>query len=135
MAIRYYWQDDEKTLIRYELEGSWTWDELYGVLYEALQEIQAVGHRVDAIIDLRNTNNVPGAGLTNLKRISELNPSNSELSVFVTSSAFLRSLYEMGSRIHQGVARHYRIVPTMDEAEALIAESRRVASSDSAADD
>jgi hypothetical protein len=135
MVIRYYWQDDEKTLIRYELEGSWTWDEMYQVLYEAREEILAIDHRVDAIIDLRNTHNVPAAGLTHIKRVSDLNTPNTVLSVFVTSSGFFRSLYEMAARIHKKVAQHYRIVSTIEEAEALIAASRQAGSSEPTGDD
>ena len=60
MPVRVYWEDDSHTLVRYEFEGNWTWDELYPAYYQAIEMEKSVTHRVDVIMDMRQAGKDPG---------------------------------------------------------------------------
>ena len=97
MPIRVYWVDTEQTILRYDFEGRWTWDEFYPAYYEAIAMENAVSHRVDIILDMRTSHMIPANALLHMKNFSEKQPPNVGLSVFVTSNAFVIALYNTAS--------------------------------------
>src|SRR5688500_12595515 len=100
MSVRAYWQDEGKTLVRYDFEGAWTWSELYAAYYEAIAMERSVEHRVDVILDMTTSGPIPANALLHLKNFSEKQPPNIGLSIIVTSSQFVRSLYQVGTKFY-----------------------------------
>jgi hypothetical protein len=126
MAIQVYWEDDSKTIVRYDFEGTWTWDDLYKVFYQALAMETSVSHRVDVILDMRQSGRIPHNALTHIKNISDKEPPNIGLSVFVTSNRFLISLYNVGIKFYNKIGYYFRLTSTIEEAHALIAQDREL---------
>ena len=124
MAVSVQWFDEEKTLLKYEFIGIWTWEEFYPVLDEAHAMANSVAHRVDAICDFRSTTSLPENALANLKKITEKAPPNSGLSVFVTTSRFLTLMYDTAVKFYPKTKQFFVVAPTMDEAHACIREAR-----------
>lgn len=127
MPIRVYWEDADKTIVRYDFQGVWTWDDLYAVYYEAIAMENSVPHRVDIILDMRASQRIPGNALLHIKNISEKQPPNVGLSIFVTSNAFITSMYNMAIKVYGKIAYYFRLVKTPEEAHAMIAAARREA--------
>ena len=100
MPIRVYWDDPEKTIVRYDFEGNWTWDELYKVYYQAIAMETSVPYRVDIILDMRLSGRIPGNVLLHIKNFSEKQPPNVGLSIFVTTNAFITSLYHTATKFY-----------------------------------
>jgi hypothetical protein len=128
MPIQVYWEDTERTIVRYDFQGVWTWDDLYGVYYQAIAMETSVTHRVDIILDMRSGSRIPANALLHIKNLSEKQPSNVGLSIFVTSNAFIISMYNMAIKVYGKIAYYFRLVNTLDAAHAMIDTARREAS-------
>jgi hypothetical protein len=125
MPVTVFWEDPEKTVVRYDFQGSWTWDELYAVYYEAIGMEKSVTHRVDVILDMSTSSRIPGNAILHVKNLAEKQPSNMGISVFVTRNPFIVSMYNMAVRVYGKVAFYFRIAKTLDEAHAMIATARQ----------
>lgn len=124
MPIRIYWEDSDQTIIRYVFEGRWTWDELYGVYYQAIEMENSVTQRVDIILDMRTSGFIPANALLHMKNFSEKQPPNVGISIFVTSNAFVAALYATAIKFYAKIAFYFRLVKTLDEAHAMIVSTR-----------
>lgn len=124
MGIRVYWEDEAHTIVRYDFEGRWTWEELYPVYDEAIAMETSVPYRVDVILDMRRSQGVPGNALSHLKNISDKQPTNIGLSIFVTENKFLLALYSVGCKFYYKIPYYFQVVPTIEAAHAMIAKSR-----------
>jgi hypothetical protein len=49
MPITVNWDNDAKTVIRYDFEGHWNWDEFRAAANEAFVFTRSVQHRVDRL--------------------------------------------------------------------------------------
>jgi hypothetical protein len=127
MPIQIYWEDTEKTIVRYDFQGAWTWDDLYAVYYQAIDMETSVPHRVDIILDMRTSQRIPGNALLHIKNIAEKQPPNVGLSIFVTTNAFITSMYNMAIKVYGKIAYYFRLVSTLDDAHAMIENARRPA--------
>lgn len=127
MPIQLYWEDTEKTIVRYDFQGAWAWDDLYAVYYQAIEMETSVPHRVDIILDMRSGSRIPANALLHIKNLSEKQPPNVGLSIFVTSNAFVTSMYNMAIKVHRKIAFYFRLVNTLDDAHAMIERARHEA--------
>ena len=125
MPIRVYWEDTDQTIVRYDFEGKWMWDELYTAYYEAIAMETSVSYRVDIILDMRNSGAIPTNALLHMKNFSEKQPPNVGLSIFVTSNAFVTALYNTAIKFYAKIAFYFRLVKTLDQAHAMITDVRR----------
>ena len=125
MPIRVYWEDADQTIVRYDFEGRWTWDELYAAYYEAIAMEHSVAQRVDIILDMRTSGIIPANALLHMKNFSEKQPPNVGISIFVTSNAFVTSLYNTAIKFYAKIAFYFRLVKTLDQAHAMIVDTRR----------
>lgn len=127
MPVSVSWYDDAKTIVWYDFQGKWTWDELYPEFERALEMERSVGHRVDVILDFRDTHSVGANALAHLKRIADRQPDNIGLSVFVTQNQFMKKLYDIGTSFYKPIGHYFRVVPTVDDALAVIYKEREEA--------
>jgi hypothetical protein len=125
MPIQVYWEDSEKTIVRYDFQGMWTWDDLYAVYYQAIAMETSVPHRVDIILDMLTSQRIPGNALLHLKNLSEKQPPNVGLSIFVTRNAFVISMYNMAIKVYGKIAYYFRLANTLDDAHSMIEAARR----------
>ena len=59
-----------------------------------------------------------------VKNISDKQPPNIGLSVFVTNSAFLASMYKIGIQFYAKIGHYFFLTTSLDEAHDMIAKSR-----------
>ncbi|MEO8606838.1 MAG: hypothetical protein ABI690_03095 [Chloroflexota bacterium] len=124
MPVRVYGEDETHTLVHYDFEGNWTWDELYPAYYQAIEMEKSVSHRVDVILDMRQSKKIPSNALMHIKNISDKQPPNIGLSVIVTNSAFLASMYKIGVQFYAKIGHYFFLTTSLDEARQMIAKSR-----------
>jgi hypothetical protein len=125
MSITVDWYNPEKTIIQYVLEGKWTWNEFYDVYHKAIAMENAVSHRVDVVVDIRQSAIPPTNVLLNMKYFADHQPPNIGLSLIVSASPLIRSLYDVALKFHRPIGECFRIVSTPEEAFDLIADARR----------
>src|SRR5687767_15951584 len=125
MSIVVDWYDSQKRLMLYVFSGKWTWSEFYDVYHKAVAMENSVPHRVDVVIDIRQSAIPPTNVLLNMKYIADNQPPNIGLSVVVSASPLIRSLYEVAHKFHRPIGDYFRVAATMGEAFAMIAELRQ----------
>lgn len=125
MAVCAYWVNEEQSIVRYEFSGKWTWEEFYPVYKQAIAMEKSVPHRVDVVVDLRNSEVVPANALKHIRRIANAQPDNIGLTILVSTNIFILALYKIGCRIDDKVAHYFRVVSTNDEAFRLIDAARQ----------
>lgn len=130
MPVRAYWEDETHTLVHYNFEGNWTWDELYPAYYQAIEMEKSVPHRVDVILDMRQSKKIPSNALMHIKNISDKQPPNIGLSVLVSNSAFLASMYRIGVQFYSKIGHYFFLTTSMEEAYTMIAKARETAKKD-----
>ena len=89
MPVKVSWEDDAKRIMRYTIEGNWTWDEFYPEYHRALALEKAVFHRVDVIVDISNTGRLPMNILAHVRTFADEMPPNVELVVVVVITVLM----------------------------------------------
>lgn len=124
MSVSAWWDNDEQTIVRYDFEGHWTWEEFYPVYEQAIAMERGVPHRVDVILNMLKSQNIPISILTHARSIARKQPGNLGISVIVTTNAAILSLYRAGIKIDSGIAHYFAATTTLDDAYRIINEAR-----------
>jgi hypothetical protein len=124
MAVSVNWLDEKKEIVLYSFEGKWTWDDLYPVYKEAILMEKTTPHRVDVVLDMLRSTSVPANVLTHVKNFSDKQPDNLGLTIIVTPSSFVLTLYQAGVKFYKGIAHYFRVAPSLDAGLRMIAEDR-----------
>ena len=124
MGVHVTWDNDEKTAIRYDLAGRWTWDEFFPVYQQATQMIAPLEYKVEFIVNLADEVTQKGFVPPNLlSRLSDLNkhqPPNVG-ATYVVGVPFLKVLYNVAVKVYPVMAERYVYVTSLEEARQLIA--------------
>jgi hypothetical protein len=55
MAFKFQWHNEEKTVMRYVVEGDWNWRDYHVVVRQSLFSMHRHDQTVDSLIDLRSS--------------------------------------------------------------------------------
>ncbi len=124
MGVRVDWADEAQTIVFYDFDEHWTWDEVRAAVERGLALEHGVTYRVDAIIDASRSGPPPANVFGELMKIVQDHPDNLYVSVFVTRSSVVTTIIELVRRFSNKARRYYRVVPTVDEAYQLIDVAR-----------
>jgi hypothetical protein len=118
MGITAVWDNDEKTIIRYIYDGSWTWDDFYTAFGQAYKMIDTVNHRVDIIVDVRMSSLLPQNALSRGRQLSTSTHTNQGRTIVVGANALMRSVSNIFNKVYTKAADDLKIsfVRTMEEA-------------------
>lgn len=131
MGIELYWDDDAETVMLMEVNGSWTWDELFSVLHTAKTISQQRQRVLGAIVDVRGGLQLPGGsvfnreGLAQFIRITQLGGGKKGPMVFVGMNGMMRSIFEAATKIDKQAAQDTFFASSLDEARRLIYPATR----------
>lgn len=131
MAIQTQWDDDQKQIIRVEVEGRWSWDELETALERTIEMMDSVSHKVDFIIDVSRSSLIPGGATKAAQKVATPETHRNEgVKVVVGANALMRIAYEAYRRINRslGKEQEFLFAKSRDDARALIARERSSAS-------
>lgn len=78
MGMRFEWDDEEKTVIRYVAEGDWNWTDFHRSVRVALFALHNLGHPVDTILDLSQSTKTPGGAIAHIRSVGK--PQNEYIS-------------------------------------------------------
>ncbi|NWF70897.1 MAG: hypothetical protein HXY40_17570 [Chloroflexi bacterium] len=129
MAVEVFWDNPQKTIVRYVFTGKWTWDEFYPAYYAAIAMEKSQPHRVHVIVDLQKGSSVPSNVLLHIKNITDKQPDNIGLTIVVSTSKFIASLYDIGVKFYPRIGYYFRVVTMMDAAYSMIAAEQGGAAS------
>jgi hypothetical protein len=125
MNIKVAWDNEDKTVIRYDFEGPWTWDDFRIAAEKAFAMTRSVEHTVDTISNFFPGVLLPANAMFHFRRVMEDAPKNRGVNVIVGSSAFIRTMVMMFSSVNRQLAKRIIIVDRLDQARAALAERRR----------
>lgn len=124
MPVNMLWDDTEKSILRFEYHGKWSWEEVYDMMAQANVELSAVQHRVDTIHDFTGSNGLPSNALSHASSLSRHIPEQTGISVVTGSSVFINTLLSVFSKVYPQFGSRYKSAGTLAEAYALIERSR-----------
>ena len=122
MTITVTWDNEDKTIVRTEISGNWTWEEYHDALTETYALVRSVDHEV-ALINLRHAGavNPRGNPYPHYSRAAKHMPDNQSLVVNVSSEKKMVGMVaKIMTRIFPFMPKKFFVVDTIEEARALI---------------
>src|SRR5262245_10917165 len=124
MSITVEWDDDEKTILRNDYSGAWTWEEYMEAGRKNNELIASVPHRVDIIANMR-AGMMPrgGSPMAISSRVIRSAPSNRGIIVVVTNS-LVKGLLTVFKKIDNNIGPITFGAESLDEARQVVAKER-----------
>ena len=123
------WDNVEETIIRWTFPKKWAWTEFYKAINQNTTLVTSVTHKVDMIIDMRDTNTLPSNVLTQTGISMQTSPFNIGLIVVVGVHPLIRATFNNFRRINQALMNYrnsdVRIVALEHKAYELITTSQQ----------
>lgn len=122
MGIQVVWDDPEKTILRWDFDPEWTWDDFWAAFDESVRLGDGYTHRVDVMPNVTNTKQLPIGALGAFKRVDSRKPDYTRLVVVAgpdTVTSLLIKTFAQVNRIDS-----WRTAKTLDEARAIIHKDR-----------
>lgn len=130
MGLELYWDDDAQTVFLCEVEGAWTWDELYTLLDNVITVCARRDLQLAAIIHFRGRMQPPGGAMFNTSalehahRLGRLGADGTGMIVVVGIPAFLKGIFNTFVKLYPKALGSVRFAGTLDEARAMLARER-----------
>ena len=126
MAAGYAWDNPDKDVIRYILVTPWEWEQFHQVLDDTRAEIRTFPHRVDVIVDMRESHKLPPDSMANLRLVASRRPPNAGIIVAVGAGSLVLNLYKAFQKVYAAIDRKLSIhfTATLEEAREIVAAER-----------
>jgi hypothetical protein len=127
MLIKLTWDDEEKTIVRYNFEKGWGWNDLNNAFSEAALLFNSVPHEVNVIMDFRDASLIPQNALSHIQRgFKNPKPTNVGLTVIITPTRFLQTMVDAAQKVFGGKKVEWKMqfVNSEEAARAAILASR-----------
>ena len=127
MPIDINWDNDQKDVLRWDLNGRWDWDDIHDAVTRSVAIRKLVEHRRDiaVIINLQHFTPLSTGALKETRKALLIRPENRELVVVVGRSAYTRSIVDIFRRRYIDLADQIIGVDSMSEARSLIRTRRK----------
>jgi hypothetical protein len=128
MSVTVEWFDTQERIVLLKMGKIWTLEELAPAVEKSRQLSGGVSHDkvVHTIVDLRDGSmSVPRSITSHFRRIVETQLPNAGITVTVTTSGFVHSLFKLTTRLSHNsvmakIENHFIIVSTFEDAEHRI---------------
>lgn len=127
MPINLLWENEAKTIVRMEVVGQWTWDEMYSASQEGYAMLESVQHIVDPIIDFRSSAAIPIYSITHARHMIGKRHPRTGLTVMVSSSALIHNLWDIFRKVYALFVREeeFILVRTLEEAHTHLVRTQK----------
>lgn len=127
MPVYVDWDNEDRTVIRYDLAGHWDWHAFEVAVEQSFAMTESVTHTVHVIIDMRQSMSMPDGAILYFKRLLQAAPANHGLYMMVSENQEVDKMLVMFRRIHR--RNHHRIqqAATLDEARGRLSSPQKVA--------
>jgi prophage DNA circulation protein len=123
MPVRVYWEDERKAIIRADVTGRWTWDDLDAGLQETLGMMDTVDHKVNFIIDIRDSHFNAGSALAHVGDAATPDTHRNEgVKVVVGANRLVKMLYSAYRKVTQSMGKDqvFHFADSIEDARAVI---------------
>jgi hypothetical protein len=115
-SVEIKWDNEEKTILRYNFSGDWTWDEYLERLNEGRSMMADINHPVCVLNDMQKMGKLPPNFASTAKSVISSRPKNTGLAIFLTSNAFFKVMYRVLAQLIPNVPTDYILVTSEEEA-------------------
>jgi len=126
MPIQVVWDNEEKTIIRYIIEGNWTWDEMNRAVATSNAMLDAAEGKIHFIHDMRESRGVPSGALSQLRRyIGKEHPKTGQSIIVGTQKSTMMQLGQsLLNMVHKIYKRDWGFLfaDSLEEARQLLAK-------------
>lgn len=122
MSISVTWDNQAKTIIRYDFAGKWNWYGYEMAVGEAFGMMESVSHPVDFIFNMQNSQPLPEGATFYLKRTLELSPSGQSVIVIAHADKSAQATVSLFRRIYKKMEKRLLIAPSVDKARTVLTE-------------
>jgi hypothetical protein len=122
MPIHIAWDDADRTILRWDFEQDWDWDELRSAVAATELMITQVPHRVNIIHNALSTPNVPRPTQRHKQHPLDL-PSRVGVIVLVGDNPVLSALVTIFMRVFHTLNSRLATASSLEEARLIIAEA------------
>ena len=120
MSIEVNWDNSERSVVRVEFSGIWSWGDFELAAEQYFTLIESVPQRTDVLFDMRESAGLPHGALLYFKRLLQAAPANHGALVLVSSDHHVFDLVAMFYRIHTGYAMRIVLAKSVLEARAQL---------------
>jgi hypothetical protein len=127
MSVKVDWDNPEKTTLRYQFEGHWTWAEFRAALNQVIATLDTAEHSIDMIADMTASKGIPPGVFTHVQQVAEMAHPKAGLTVFVGMGMLLEAFANAFQRIYPKSAAKYKFAfaHTLDDARGLLQTRRQ----------
>jgi hypothetical protein len=125
MGITVQWDNEEKTVIRYDFRGYWDWAEFREKAEEAFAMTRSVSYKVDTISNFTHGTSIPRDAMFQFQRIMTNAPENRGVNCIIGISQFIRILVTVFSRINTQLGERLIIADSLEHARSILKQRRK----------
>ncbi len=120
MKISVQWDNDAKTVIRYDFTGSWDWHTYEQALEQGFTMTESVPHEVHMLVNLHPKVTLTDGAMLYLKRTLAALPANQGLVIIVGGDSNARTTINLFSRINKNLGRRLAVAKDLTEARSTL---------------
>jgi hypothetical protein len=123
MSIKVAWDNADRTIISFDFDNRWDWDELYAASDQATEMLDSVDHMVDFIMDIRETV-IPKDFMSHAERLASGSHPRRGVMVVVGVNGLLRTVGSGLRRLFPDATRNLVFAADVEEAYEVIEEKQ-----------
>jgi hypothetical protein len=100
MSIELHWDNPDKTILRLDVKGRWTWDEMYQSSDLSILMRQSVNHPVFSIVDFTRAFGLPDSAIAHAKNIMTKQDGYRGVIVFIQPDFAFISLWKVMMKVY-----------------------------------
>lgn len=120
MPIHAFWDNPEKTVVVEVVEGKWDLMDVHNLLDEVNAMFRSVPHRVDIIVDMRQTRFVPDNVIAAMSRSERFMSPNLGIIVIVNAPLLARALINAVRMVAPGLVARSAFVNSIEDARKIL---------------
>ncbi len=123
MGVNAIWDNAEKTILRQDFDGKWTWDEYFAASKRTQEMMGSVQHIVDVIANMKpGTIPMNGSALVYARDAMRVLPNRGKVAVVV--NPFVAAMLKIFKNFDRELGRDTYPVESVEAARKLLAENR-----------
>jgi hypothetical protein len=125
MTVRAGWDNVEKTLVVYDFDSVWNWDDFYRAKAECEALVDSVEHAVDVIFSGPPEMRLPESFIDNAVAVARSRHPRTRSVVIVINNAILRAMFNTLAKLFPREFAEIIYAASLDEARALVLEGSK----------
>jgi|GEM_PF-380867 hypothetical protein len=122
MPIELYWDNDERDIMLIEVEGAWTWDDLYTTLGKIRKVTDNASYTIGAILDVSGGTSVPGGTIftqtafNHAREMLKMGEGGTGPIMIVGANSFIRMVFSTFYNLDRKTLSNVRFAASLEEA-------------------